>query len=66
LPWYIARGELTMSFQYYDSLSMVTATLGKIKSVSVSLSLKSPYSGSDSSFSTIKKEFRVFPANLNL
>lgn len=64
LPLYIAKGQLTLNFQYYDSLSAVTGTLSKIKSVSVSLSLKNTYTPNDTTFSTIKKEQRVFPANL--
>jgi len=65
LPLYIAKGELTLAFQYYDSLSAVTAILSKIKSVSVSMTLRNTYTPNDTSFSTIKKELRVFPANLN-
>ena len=65
LPLYIAKGEVTLAFQYYDSLSAVTAILSKIKSVSVSLTLKNTYTPNDTSFSTIKKELKVFPVNLN-
>lgn len=64
LPLYLARGSVTMSIEYYDSLGVTTSTLNDIMSISVLLSQKNEYSMTDTLSSTIKKEIWVFPGNL--
>ena len=64
LPWYIAKGPVSMKIMYYDSLGAPTSTLANILSVSVLLSMKNNYPINDTLYATINREILVFPSNL--